>query len=56
MSFLDRFAQSIVVEIVLTIIVYCIYAAVIAMSLTPAVWMLLMTLPDMISALAQSTH
>ncbi len=48
MSFLDRIAQSKVIEIVLTVLVYCIYTAVIAASIAPSVWLLLTVLPGLI--------
>ena len=50
MSILERIAESKLIEIVLTVIVYCIYAAVIAASLAPAVWLLLAVLPGIVGA------
>ena len=48
MSSLDRIVQSKVVEIVLTALVYCIYTAVIAISIAPSVWLLFTVLPGLI--------
>ena len=48
MSLVDRIAQSKPIEIVLTALVYCIYAAVIAVSISPSVWLLIIVLPGLI--------
>lgn len=56
MGLLNWLSQSKIVEIALTALVYCIYAAVLALSIVPSVWLVIEVVPEAVEQAAAIQH